>query len=166
MLYLVQDNTLNAWSGERINGVVYPINIEQLWSDAALEAIGLYRVQSADPVPEDTHKVGEAIELVNGRPKRVNQLEPVIITPAQVKAEAGRRILAMLPDWKQRNMNAQATALLQARILNGAWTAEEQAQADVLNAAWATVSAIRAASDALEATAPIPIDCSADKYWP
>jgi len=40
---LVRADTLNPWTGEHLNGIAYPANIEQLWADADLGAIGLAR---------------------------------------------------------------------------------------------------------------------------
>jgi hypothetical protein len=91
--------------------------------------------------------------------------EDVRASKAAVKAEAGRRIEAAFPAWEQRNMNAAATALIMTHVTVGSWTAEEQAQADALTAAWALVSSIRSASDVLEAMNPIPLDYSEDKHW-
>lgn len=50
---LVYSGTSNPWRGERIEGVLYPINIEQLWPDAELSAIGLerYTPPPAPPAP-------------------------------------------------------------------------------------------------------------------
>lgn len=42
--------TGEPWNGEPINGFSHPLNIEQLWSEAELEYIGL-RVRPPDPVP-------------------------------------------------------------------------------------------------------------------
>ena len=68
------------------------------------------------------------------------------VSPAAVKAEAQRRILEAVPEWRQRNALAAG-----------------QAEAA---AAWAPINAIRAASDALEAMDPIPADYAADHHWP
>jgi hypothetical protein len=41
---LVYTGTNDIWTGEPINNVRHPLNIEQLWTDAELNAIGLARV--------------------------------------------------------------------------------------------------------------------------
>jgi hypothetical protein len=82
-----------------------------------------------------------------------------------VKNEAMRRILARLPDWKQRNMTARGVELLSINRRN-AWMPEEQAEADTLQAAWDWVKAVRSASDVIEAMSPIPSDFRSDEYWP
>ena len=46
------------------------------------------------------------------------------------------------------------------------WTADEQTEATSLDAVWAWIKSVRAASDALEALDPIPADYVADRYWP
>ena len=79
-----------------------------------------------------------------------DELHPGAI-PATIKAEARRRIVARLPEWKQANMIARMTELL--LVGPAQWTPAEQAEADALRAAWAWVKAIRAKSDELEAAA-------------
>lgn len=81
-----------------------------------------------------------------------------------VKAEARRRILARLPDWKQANMTARGVELLRKGEVN--WTPQEQAEADAITAAWDWVKAIRLASDDIEAMTPIPDDYRDDGHWP
>lgn len=79
-----------------------------------------------------------------------------------IKAEANRRILAICPEWKQRNLTAQAAQLAKKGESN--WTVEEtQAWADG-EALWLRIAAIRAASDALEASPPDNVQD--DQYWP
>lgn len=81
-----------------------------------------------------------------------------------VKAEARRRILARLPEWKQANLTARGVELL--RKGEASWTAQELAEADGIHAVWDWVKSVRLASDAIEATSPIPEDFRADRYWP
>ncbi len=69
---------------------------------------------------------------------------------AQIKAEAGRRILAVLPEWEQRNLTARSVELL--HIGKAAWTTEEAAEAAAIDALWAGAKAIRSISDDLEAS--------------
>lgn len=85
-------------------------------------------------------------------------------TVGRVKAEAHRRIVAICPEYKQRNLTAQAVLL--AHKGSDAWTsAEAQAWADG-EAIWTRIEAIRAASNQIEAMDPIPDDFTADSYWP
>ena len=90
---------------------------------------------------------------------------PPAVTAEDVKAEAGRRIVARYPEWKQRNMTARAVELLHIQA-SQPWTPEEQAEADALQAAWAWIASVRAASDVLEAMQPIPADWQSDQHWP
>jgi len=82
---------------------------------------------------------------------------------AKVKKEAQVRVLAVLPEWKQRNLTARAAELAAKGQAN--WTPEEQAEWEAGQAMWDKIKAIRAASDILEATVPIPEDYRDDKYW-
>jgi hypothetical protein len=82
---------------------------------------------------------------------------------AAIKAEAERRILAICPEWKQRNLTAQAAIL--AEKGRSQWTAGELDAWTTGEALWAQVAAIRAASDALEAMDPIPEDITDDTHW-
>lgn len=72
---------------------------------------------------------------------------------AEVKAEAGRRILARYPTWKQANMNMRATELVDARV-DRELTAEETTEREALLAAAEWIKSVRAASDAIEAALP------------
>lgn len=91
--------------------------------------------------------------------------EPIVelTTNDLVKAEAARRILEICPEWKQRNLTAQAAILAKKGEAN--WTPEEQAAWDAGEAIWTKIAAIRAKSDALEAMDPIPADFKDDSYW-
>lgn len=72
---------------------------------------------------------------------------------AEIKAEAGRRILAAYPLWKQSNLNKRASELNDIRF-DRALTEAEDAERLALRAAAAWVDAVRAASNALEAALP------------
>jgi len=80
-----------------------------------------------------------------------------------VKQEAGRRIVAIAPEWKQRNMLARIAELL--RIGEANLSAAEQADLAAIEAIWTTIKGLRAKSNALEAMDPIPLDYTDDKYW-
>ena len=68
---------------------------------------------------------------------------------AAIKAEAGRRIVAIYPEWKQRNMTAEAAALIRYEAA-GTITAEQSARLDALEPSWAWIASVRAASDQAE----------------
>jgi len=67
----------------------------------------------------------------------------------RVKAEAGSRILAVLPDWKQRNLTARAVELTALGQAN--WSAEELAEWQAGQALWDWVKATRAATETFAA---------------
>lgn len=102
-------------------------------------------------------------ELIDGVWTYGWYVEQVTATPEMVKMEAQRRILVILPEWKQRNLTARAAEL--AMIGQANWTEEEQAEWDAGQALWNQIKAIRVASDALEAMVPIPHDYQDDAYW-
>jgi len=89
--------------------------------------------------------------------------EPAPITAQQVKDEAYRRVITICPEWKQRNLTAQASILAEKGRDN--WTTEELAAWEAGEAIWSEISAIRAKSDELELMDPIPQDYTEDKWW-
>ena len=64
-LYL-EEGGFQPWAGEPIDGIRYPINIEQLWTDDELAAINLYRpVVPAVPFGKVvTHKTVQRVDGV------------------------------------------------------------------------------------------------------
>jgi len=68
-----------------------------------------------------------------------------------IKSIAGQVILAMVPEYKQRNMLAAALRIENKQRL-GTSTAEDDATAEAIIAIWGGIEAIRAKSDDLEAT--------------
>ena len=92
---------------------------------------------------------------------------------AAVKGEAQRRIVALtgkvaLIDCmiKQSNANMRANELNDKRVSGGTLTAEEEAEATALRNLAIAIKAIRRASNAVELLDPIPLDYTADGYWP
>ena len=70
---------------------------------------------------------------------------------ATIKAEASARILAVIPDWKQRNMLARSVELLEIRESGEILTASELSELDGIRNAWSWARSVRAYSDQLEA---------------
>lgn len=68
-----------------------------------------------------------------------------------IKIEAGRRIEAVYPVYKQRNMAAEATDYNDMRIGGGTLDAAQELRATALRDAWTWIKAVRAASNTLEA---------------
>jgi hypothetical protein len=77
-------DVFDVWGGEAIDDVRHPLNIEQLWPDDELLAIGLYKPAPADPIPEGKMVTGTTVQRVEGIVKFVNTLAdaPIpILTP-------------------------------------------------------------------------------------
>lgn len=70
------------WNGEEINGTQNPLNIEQLWQDADLNAIGLYRVTDG-AIPDGKQADSWSLQDVNGSPVNVPTLSDI---PAPIKS--------------------------------------------------------------------------------
>lgn len=81
----------------------------------------------------------------------------------EVRAAAARRILEICPEWKQRNLTAQAAILAKKGESN--WTPEEAAAWAAGEFIWGQIANIRAKSDILEAMDEIPADFTDDSYW-
>lgn len=83
----------------------------------------------------------------------------------RVKAEAGRRIEAAVPQWKQNNLNARNLELMQLLITQAGWSGEQEAEAAAIKQELAKITTIRARSNEIEALDPIPEDYDADARW-
>jgi hypothetical protein len=164
-LYIVGTNPPTKWTGQVINDIRHPRNIEHLWSDAELAGVGLIREVEADPVPYGKVPTGSDVSLVGGKPKLVRRLEDIVVTRADVKAEAFRRITELFPLWKQINHNQRRNELLLKRLDGEALTVEEQAEGEAMRDIQRGIEAIRTASDVLEEMTPIPIDFQGNKHW-
>lgn len=138
-----------------------PVACSQAWlaglSDEEIAEQGLVRAEIAGspPVPGLGHP--PELEDIDGVPTWVwsdpgiESLRACRI--AEVKAEAGRRILDRYPTWKQANMNMRATELVDIR-LDRELTPDEAAEREAMLSAAAWIKDIRAASDAIEAALP------------
>lgn len=128
-------------------------------------------------VPVETETVGASGPLMGASTETIVEQARVIkrtthttvaidVQKMAVKNEARRRILTRYPEWKQTNMVARGLELQDIWRQSGAWTAEEQAEANALAVAWGWIKAVRAASDLLELLSPIPSDFNNDTRWP
>lgn len=81
----------------------------------------------------------------------------------KVKAEANRRILAIAPEWQQRNMIARSVELLS--IVKDNWSNEEKEEVANIEKVWQLIKQIRLKSNEIETMNPIPEDYKDDKYW-
>ena len=87
------------------------------------------------------------------------------IRSGSVKGEAGRRILAICPEWKQRNHIA--TDLTYTKVIQGGGTLTTEQESDraEMEAVWESIQSIRTKSDEIEVMSPIPADFKDDSYW-
>ncbi len=69
-----------------------------------------------------------------------------------VKNEANKRIVAVLPEWKQRNYTARSVELTEKIATGGTLTTDEQTELTNIKGLWAQVKDIRNKSDTLEAS--------------
>lgn len=92
---------------------------------------------------------------------------------AGIKTEAGRRIEAVAPEWRQRNMTARGLELLMLGMQR-AFTADEAAEIVVIESVWISIKAVRAASNVIESAVGQmtdigmleSLDVSAREEWP
>lgn len=140
------------------------------WTDADLEAHGL-KVAERFQAPDGKRAIGleRFEEGDDGLVRQVLDTEdepPPVILAEEVKAEARRRIVAILPEHQQNNLLAEG---LKAVVEHGAdvskWPVEVQALVAPGLAAFARIKVIRAKSDEIEAMDPIPLDYADDKFW-
>lgn len=88
-----------------------------------------------------------------------------------VKRQAGARILARLPEWKQSNLQArelELTSILlgtHPTIAQRALMTEEQAERAAAVTDWEWARSVRAASDAIEADVSALADVPAVSAW-
>jgi hypothetical protein len=144
-------------------------------SDALLAEYDVYPVSIADapPYDRDTERLVQAEPTLAGG-KWVRGWTVVPLTADElaqrraamvegVKREASKRILAIAPEWKQRNMLARSAQFL--RIGEANLTQEQRDEVFAIEFIWETIQMIRAKSDLIEAMDPIPPDYTDDKYW-
>jgi len=163
---ILQDGVLVEYQGRFAvdnEGIQYPL---KPMTPAEKLAFGIYEITDSNIVPTGHRKIGTELvlegETVIRRPV-AEPLEPGELIFA-IKTEASRRIVAFCPEWKQRNLTAQAAIL--AKKGEASWTPEEAAAWAAGEAVWTYIAQVRAASDALEASDPPVYDYDSDEHWP
>ena len=128
--------------------------------------IGLASID--DQHPPAGSVAGAAVETLTAAALVITypDAEALPVTAAEVKAEAYRRIIRIIPEWKQRNLTARAAELAMKVAAGGTLTAAEQGEWDAGQVIWDKIKAVRAASDTIEAMSPIPRDFRARAEWP
>jgi len=69
---------------------------------------------------------------------------------AQTKEEAYKRIVDILPEWKQRNYTAKSVELTEKKVDGIILTEEELSILDDIKTKWVLIQQIRTASDSIE----------------
>lgn len=91
---------------------------------------------------------------------------PPPIDVAEVKAEAGRRIEAIMKPHQQANFQAQ---FAESVIMHGPdvskWPENLQQTLSAAMSKWAEIKRLRTRSDEIEQMDPIPADFRNDSYW-
>lgn len=81
---------------------------------------------------------------------------------AAIKEEAGRRIIAKYPEWKQRNMLARSLELTNKVAMTGTLTGDEQAEVAAMQVVWSWIKDVRDVSSLAESSGTQPQDIN----WP
>lgn len=194
-LYREMSNGFIVWSGERIDGVLYPTMIEQQWPAQELAKIGLYTPQPADEVPAGKIATETRVQRVGGVVKFVHTIaDGPAPTVDEVAAERQRRLadgfdydfedsrgvhrigttdvdirlwLDEVTPISQAFINAgQPDGVIGILTDTGPINVSATEWQDILMAAGEWRQPIYQASFALQAMSPIPADYADDKYWP
>jgi len=121
---------------------------------------------------EDTSSYDDSYEVIDFNGGAVGDLwnginfeTPPVATVELVKEEASKRIVSLVGNQiEQINQLAEITAIQEV-----AKSSRTQAQKDRITeqqTKWAYITAVRTASNEIEAMDPIPADFTDDKYWP
>lgn len=76
-LYKIENGLAVMWKGEPLDGIMHPKNIEQLWPESDLNAVGLYFLVPAGATPEGKEIATQTIEVVNGVPTMVRTYQDI-----------------------------------------------------------------------------------------
>ncbi|WOO40370.1 hypothetical protein [Rubellicoccus peritrichatus] len=75
---------------------------------------------------------------------------------AAVKSEAGRRIIELIPEWKQRNLTARMLDLVGKQVAGLTLNGDELDEQLAIRSTWEVVAAIRTISGEIEELSPQP----------
>lgn len=131
--------------------------------------MGIYQLVETDPPESQYSHVNVQVDPIKHGDHYVQQWGAAVPRPqdeidayfnhkiSRVKDEANRRILAILPDWKQRNYTARAVEKVAAgEVGDDEWNA--------MQTAWQRIKAVRVASDAIETEIAALTDEQAGQY--
>lgn len=164
-----------AYSLEQLRRDNPTTSFPQIITDKILADFGVYPYE-LDSIPDYDARIGYITpgKFINKNGNWVQSWDVIKYTQdeldgrkasliAEIKVEARRRILEIVPEWKQSNLTARAAELAIKGIEN--WTEEEHNEYTRGQEIWNQVKRIRIASDAIEAMNPIPADYTSDIYW-
>lgn len=126
---------------------------------------------------KDTWRVDYKTSATNTQKQAVNAFidafDPTTPTPDDVRAEAGRRMIALIGARdatdlaiKIQNGLRESARLLEKQVSGQTLTATETTRKQTLQQLDAAIEAIRAASNALEVMKPIPVNYQDNSWWP
>ncbi len=137
-------------------------NIENAkWANAQKTLI-IALVDGEETTFPPTHRFAK---LIVGDPVDFEASLPTVV---DIKAEANARIISLVPEWKQRNLIAQASQLSMKKASGGELTVFENEAWAAGEIIWGQVNSIRAASDELELlleAGNIPENWRDDIHW-
>jgi hypothetical protein len=131
---LIRDDTLQIWIGERLNGISHPISIESLWSEADLNAIGLYRiipflipegkriVAGARPsytIDQQAQKAFESYPVEDTPPPTAEELQEIAIKNDADRLDLVSRLTNASPEQIKNYVETDVTNLASAKQLLG-----------------------------------------------
>ena len=103
------------------------------------------------PLREGESYIYGVATIEDAKPDKQKEAEATASAVKAIKVKAGADIIALAPEWKQRNALARMLELVNKKVDGGTLTAEEDAEVAAVESLWATVKAIRAQSDIDEA---------------
>ncbi len=113
-----------------------------------------FKVETEITVPLGDIAFGDKLEAWLALGNVINQDRSVAYREEQrilkIKEEAEKRIIAIAPEYKQRNMMAKGLVITEKLARDETLTAEEQTASDELKATWAQIDAIRTTADTAE----------------
>lgn len=99
-------------------------------------------------VPDDTEIDYSNVNAIPDPRPAMASTDLATARTVEAKCEAARRITAIAPEWKQRNLLAESVATGRLRAL---WSGKARARQKETRATWTKIQAVRTASDRLEA---------------